>query len=155
MTEKRKKPKRKLNSVTPEFENEALPKDKGGRPTKYSPEYPALVRDFLAGGKFYFQFAQEVKVNVVTLFDWEAAHPEFHNAKKEGEKIRNSWWLEGQAVANLKNPNFNVGLFSILSRNIGGWRTRDPVERGVEGEGGTVLTVNIVKRGVGVEVDDL
>jgi hypothetical protein len=56
----------------------------GGRPTLYKPEYCQKLVEHLAEGYLYESFAALVDVHWDTLYDWEARHPEFLEAKKRG-----------------------------------------------------------------------
>lgn len=55
-----------------------------GRPSKYKPEYCQMLIEHMAKGYLYESFAGVVETCWDTLYDWEVAHPEFLEAKKEG-----------------------------------------------------------------------
>jgi hypothetical protein len=100
-----------------------------GRPSVYNSSYPGKLYKFLLSGNFFFQFAANIGVDRSTLYMWLNKYPDLFDARRKGEKDRNNWWFEAQAVENLKNSDFNVGLFCLLARNTHGWRTSDPREK--------------------------
>jgi hypothetical protein len=57
--------------------------NKGGRPTKYKPEYAEIARKLCAQCGFIdLQLAEWFKVNIDTIYHWKLKHPEFAEALK-------------------------------------------------------------------------
>lgn len=58
-----------------------------GRPTKYKPEFAEQVVPLCEHGFTDQELADFFKVNIVTLYRWKSAHPEFRNAIKSAGDI--------------------------------------------------------------------
>ena len=59
-------------------------KSKGGRPSKYKPEYCEALIEHMARGLSYEAFAAQCNVCRDTLYEWEKRYPEFFDSKKIG-----------------------------------------------------------------------
>jgi hypothetical protein len=59
----------------------------GGRPTSYRPEYAEQARKLCQLGATDAELAQFLEVNRSTIFEWQAAHPEFSDALKIGKSF--------------------------------------------------------------------
>lgn len=60
--------------------------DVGGRPTKYVPEYDAIVCNYVRENKTMEDIAKLLEVNVATVYDWQAKIPSFSEAIKRGRE---------------------------------------------------------------------
>src|SRR5690242_15932460 len=73
--------------------------NKGGRPSKYKPEYAETARKLCAQcGYTDLQLAKWFEVNVDTIYHWKLRHPEFAEALKVGKaeqeiRMRGMKWL--------------------------------------------------------------
>jgi uncharacterized protein YjcR len=73
--------------------------NKGGRPSKYKPEYAETARKLYAQcGYTDLQLAKWFEVNVDTIYHWKLRHPEFAEALKVGKaeqeiRMRGMKWL--------------------------------------------------------------
>src|ERR1700722_12950706 len=56
-----------------------------GRPTKYSDEYPAQAYKLAMLGMTDEQIASFFQISKQTLYDWQAAHPEFLDSIARGK----------------------------------------------------------------------
>jgi hypothetical protein len=75
--------------------------NRGGRPTKYKPEYAEIARKLCAQCGFIdLQLAQWFKVNVDTIYQWKLKHPEFADALKVG-KAETDDLIERATVAHI------------------------------------------------------
>jgi hypothetical protein len=75
--------------------------NKGGRPTKYKPEYAEIARKLCAQCGFIdLQLAQWFKVNIDTIYQWKIKHPEFAEALKVG-KAETDDLIERATVAHI------------------------------------------------------
>jgi hypothetical protein len=60
--------------------------NKGGRPSKYKPEFAEIAGKLCAQCGFIdLQLAQWFKVNIDTIYQWKLKHPEFAEALKVGK----------------------------------------------------------------------
>lgn len=85
----------------------------GGRPTKYKPEFCAMLIEHMKKYSFEsFAGLDEVDVHKETLYEWANAHPEFSEAKKKAFS-KNLLRLERQLVASEEisedGPKINPG----------------------------------------------
>lgn len=60
-------------------------KNKGGRPTKYKPEYTQQAVKLSKIGATDAQIADFFEVNIDTITEWKKVHPEFSVALKEAK----------------------------------------------------------------------
>ena len=60
-------------------------KNKGGRPTKYKPEYTEQAVKLSKIGATDAQIADFFEVNIDTITEWKKVHPEFSVALKEAK----------------------------------------------------------------------
>src|SRR5688572_10998862 len=98
-------------------------KKKGGRPSKYKPEYPAELSKHFGKGGSYEAFAGVVGVAIQTLYDWEKRHPEFLAAKQEGVSLSQHVWEQiGMAGMTGKISGFNATVWIFNMKNRFGWR---------------------------------
>lgn len=121
-------------------------KNKGGRPTKYRPEYcAALLKHMGEDGLSYETFAAVIGVNVDTLYAWEGRFPEFSEAKKTAFlKNRLFWEKAGLMGMAGKIPGFNATLWIFNMKNRHGWRDRIETENRTELTGKVNLNANVV-----------
>ncbi len=60
--------------------NKKKPAAKMGRPTEYRPEYCQQLITHMAKGGSFESFGADANCHRGTLYDWEAAHPDFADA---------------------------------------------------------------------------
>lgn len=97
---------------------------KTGRPTKYDPKYCEELINHMARGLSYESFAGFICVAISTIYKWEKEHPEFSEAKKEGQaRSMYSWELSGIKGMHSKNP-FNASVWIFNMKNRFNWRDR-------------------------------
>jgi hypothetical protein len=58
----------------------------GGRPTDYRPEFCKIAAEMAEGGATDFEIAQALECHPVTMWRWQAKHPEFRRALKLGKE---------------------------------------------------------------------
>lgn len=126
-------------------------KSKGGRPTKYRPEYCAqLISHMGDQGLSYDTFAAVIGVNVDTLYEWEKRHAAFSEAKKVAF-LRNKLWWERIGIAGMtgtskdKIPNFNPTVWIFNMKNRHGWRDRIETEHKGQIDSNVNLNAQVVK----------
>ena len=132
---------------------EILPKNKGGRPSKYNPKYCEEIIEFFdekpyrveyvevttAMGstykkrniipndlKFLVDFADKIKVSYVTITRWCKEHIEFCNAYKEAKELQ-----ERKLVVNGLNGSWQASFAIFTAKNILGWRDKVDIDHGV------------------------
>ncbi len=102
---------------------------KGGRPTKYKPEYCQKLIDHMAQGLSFESFAGLIDVCLDTLYEWEKKYPEFSETKKRGRRKQAIFWEgAGRDAALGKIENFNATAFVWMTKNMLGWREKQDVE---------------------------
>lgn len=65
---------------------------KTGRPTLYKPEYCSLLVNHLKNGGTMESFGSNIPCSAQTVYTWVETHPEFLEAKKEGESMRHAYY---------------------------------------------------------------
>ena len=104
------------------------PKAKGGRPTKYKPEYCELMVERGKQGKHMVQIASEIGVHIDTIHEWCDKHPPFSEAKKLSKQHCEAFWTNVLTQTAI-NGDFGVGRAPTLMFKMKacfGWRDRDP-----------------------------
>lgn len=70
----------------PEPEPEPEPEvNRGGRPSLYNPQYAITAKHLCAGGATDSILAESFGVSLNTIRNWQAAHPDFREAVREGK----------------------------------------------------------------------
>jgi hypothetical protein len=101
----------------------------GGRPTTYKPEYCELLIEHMGKGYSFESFAGTIDTHRGTLYRWEAAHPEFRDAKKAGlDKSLLFWERLGVHGASGKVKGFNPSAWIFNLKNKHLWRDKTPDE---------------------------
>jgi transposase len=125
-----------------------MKKNKGGRPTKYKPEYCELLVEHLKQGYSFETFGAIAGVFKEALYDWVAKYPEFSNAKKEGTLLGQHFWEKmGTAGAMGKIQGFNVTAWIFNMKNRYNWRDKRDIDN-TSSDGSmtpTQITFEIVK----------
>jgi len=104
-----------------------------------------LIKHMGEEGLSYETFAAVIEVNKDTLYEWEAVHPEFSEAKKLAfEKNRAFWEKIGTAGMVGKIPGFNATVWIFNMKNRHGWRDRIETENKHEVSGQINLNSHIV-----------
>lgn len=81
-----------------------------GRPTKYKPEYCALVIEMGKDGKSWAQMASALDVDRATFYHWQEQYPEFLTAFNRAKVHAQAWWEE-KASAALDTRDFNAPVW--------------------------------------------
>lgn len=68
------------------------PKKPNGRPSEYKPEYCGQLIEHMRGGGSIEAFAGVVGKAKQTIYNWCEEHPEFLDARKEGEGLLNQFY---------------------------------------------------------------
>jgi hypothetical protein len=67
-------------------------REKPGQPSKYKPDYGAMLITHMADGLSFESFGGVIGVCAKTLYNWGESHPEFLQAKKSGETLSLLYW---------------------------------------------------------------
>lgn len=113
--------------------------------SKYKPEYCKIAEEIGSKGKSKYGIAAAIGVSRPTIDAWEEVHAEFSVSLKKSESNRQDFY-ENLFLENMCNEKFNVGVAAMLTRNVVGWRTRDPVEPTVINVGGNIVGLEDMKR---------
>lgn len=123
-----------------------MAKNKGGRPTKYKPEYCELLLTHMGKGFSYDSFAGVVGVWKDVLYDWEKKFPEFSHSKKKGRAAGlKTMEAMGLAGAMGKIKNFNLGAWCFFMKNVYHWSDRREVSIGNDSKGVLKLAYKLDK----------
>ena len=126
---------------------------KTGRPTKYHPTYCQKLRTFFRRRTPYrtineiareegvvsrirqandppllVDFARTIKVHLATLYDWEKAHPQFHEALEEARALQEKYYVTC-GVLGLTNPT----ITALILKNNHGYKDREDASRVPDG----------------------
>jgi hypothetical protein len=84
--------------------------NKGGRPSKYRPDYAEQAEQLCRGGAINEGLADFFGVDVVTIHRWSRAHPEFARALSKGK-----------LVVDVRSPKpvGNCPVFAAPGRQVG------------------------------------
>lgn len=118
-------------------------KNKGGRPTKYRPEYCELLISHMESGLSFESFAGAIGVTKQIIYDWLERHPEFLDAKKIADpKCQLFYEKIGRSAMAGKIPNFNTAVWIFNMKNRFGWVDR--LEQKHTGEVGIKLEYSLL-----------
>ncbi len=135
--------------------NNRPPRKGEGRPSKYKPEYCQEIIKYFdiehykiiqikTKGKnfekieekevanslqFISGFARKIDVNVDTLREWKANHPEFSAAFTRAKELQHEMMVNN-ASKGLYNPNFLI----FAMKNMHEWRDRTEIDHGLTDE---------------------
>lgn len=99
--------------------------NKCGRPSKYKPEYDALVEAHLSEGYSFASFAAIPGVHIDTLYEWMDKHPSFSEAVNKGRALGMAEWeriLKIQALSAKGNTAAIIYAMKNLYRDH--WQDR-------------------------------
>ena len=131
-TAKASKPKLEPNRINPII-TKSGENSKGGRPSKYRPEYCSQLIIHMAKGLSFESFGAAVGVNQDTLHEWAKVHTPFSEAKKEAWSQNLLFWEEiGIKGMTGKIPGFNATIWIFNLKNRFKWRD---VHHATEAEG--------------------
>tara|TARA_R110000868_G_scaffold340630_1_gene601325 strand:+ start:95 stop:556 length:462 start_codon:yes stop_codon:yes gene_type:complete len=89
-----------------------------GRPTKYKPEYDAMLLDHYKKGYSFESFVWHVDCDPATLYEWAKLHPSFNEAKRRGEALGRYFWENlGKGGASGQVPGFNSTAWVFMMKN--------------------------------------
>ena len=106
---------------------EKKPKNKGGRPSKYKPEYCQRVINLMSSGYDFRACCGNIGISHDTGYQWIKKHPEFADAVKEGRSRCYEWFLN-QGLKNLDNKSFNSTVWYMMMKNIHQWKDKHETE---------------------------
>lgn len=105
--------------------------DSMGAPTKYHPKFCQMLIDHMASGLSFESFGAVTNTCEKTLYNWEAAHPDFLQAKGVGlTKCRSFWESLGVAGSSGHLPGFNSSAWKFNLQNRFKWTDRQDVTSG-------------------------
>lgn len=88
-----------------------LPKpQETGRPTKYKPEYNALIQMWGTEGKSRAEMCSLLNIGRTTLNDWERQFPAFRDSLARAREHSQAWW-ERKAQVSLGKKHFQAQLW--------------------------------------------
>lgn len=107
------------------------PKDKlkVGRHTDYRVEHCEALIESAKQGESLIEFAASIPCAMATVYLWLEKHPEFMEAKKIAEPLRERWWVNaGKAMMTGQVEKANATIFVWMTKNMLKWRDRHDVE---------------------------
>lgn len=110
-----------------------------GRPSKYDPEYCELVVLHMSQGKALRSFGPKVNVHLDTLYEWQAAHPEFSEAIKKGRDKQYAFLeekgLDGFFNTSITNEDgskvncsLNTRVWELFMQNMFDWSRKTDIK---------------------------
>lgn len=99
-----------------------------GRPSKYYPELADKVIELMKTGVSREELCYQLNIAHSTLQQWEKNHPEFSAALKDGTHYSCGWWM-GEGRLNIKNKEFNSGLWFMNMKNRFNWSDKREVKQ--------------------------
>jgi hypothetical protein len=105
----------------------SIPKNLGGRPTDYLPEYcDDIVNWFLDESvvplPLFADYAIKLGVSRETLHEWRRVHPEFSDAYKKAKAIQKARWIKGSLQGKF-NPAFTI----FFGKNVFKWTDKQEI----------------------------
>jgi hypothetical protein len=95
----------------------------GGRPTDYDPDFhPANIIELMKEqGYTAVQVVRDWDIDITTLHEWCAAHPEFSKAYTRAKNYRTAWWMDKaqQGIFTGENEHFDSRLFGLMMKYNG------------------------------------
>jgi hypothetical protein len=104
------------------------PRDPGGRPTKFKPEYVEQVQDYMGQGYSLTAFAGSIRVSRETVYEWERVIPEFSDAVKSARAMRVNSLEGGLLSKELGGPQITARIFALKNACPPEWRDKHEVE---------------------------
>lgn len=101
--------------------------NKGGRPTKYKPEYCDLVIEKMNQGFSKEAMAGHIGISKSTLYEWTKKHKEFSNAIKEGVELSRVFW-EDIGITGVLAGQGNATMWAFNMKNRFGWADKKEIE---------------------------
>lgn len=98
--------------------SDAVVRRSPGQPTLYKPEYCQLLIDHMTQGFSYETFPAVIGVAKQTIYNWEAAHPEFLDAKNTAMVQCRLFW-EGLGIklaTGAIQGNAAIWIFNMINR---------------------------------------
>jgi len=115
------------------------PKNKGGRPSGYKPEFCSKVIEVGKQGAGKCEMSVAVCGSYMTFQRWQEEHPEFLEAVKEATRESQAWWeRRGREATFGKVPGFNATAFIFNMKN----RFKEDWSDRAESGGGLNATLN-------------
>lgn len=95
-----------------------------GRPKRpFLVEYCSMLIEYMSKGLPFEGFAGHISTSRDTLYRWVDEHPDFCDAKKEGEAKSYDWWSRLAIKAATGGiPGFQTGVYVFNMKNRFGWR---------------------------------
>ena len=148
-------------------------KGRGGRPSKYKPEYARIAKALIKAGQTIPEIADVFGISVSTVWVWRSAHPEFLQAFLESNENfdRRVELALGQRAVGYDHdevkvfnnngvplivpirrhipPDVNAARFWLQARQNDKWRVKEEVEVTSDGE-----AFMKIWRGMGGKKDD-
>jgi len=110
---------------------------KGGRPSKYKPEYCEAIVAHMAEGASATSFAASIGVSRSTITEWASEHPEFSAAVTRGKTMCAAWWEKlARTNAMTGDGNATLTVFGLKNMAPDDWREKQEVEH----SGGVTVT---------------
>lgn len=120
-------------------------KSKGGRPSKYKPEYCEQLKELFKEGYDFRSACGKLGINQTTGDRWCKRYPEFCLAKKEGKDMSYAFFIE-KGLANLSDKGFNTTLWYMMMKNMHGWRDKHEQEIRLGEEKDNKLIIKLEKQ---------
>lgn len=116
-----------------EIEGELIPKDQGGRPSKFKKEHIGEILDLMQQGYTNTRICATLNIPGATFYRWINENEDMKEAYEIGKEKREAWWEEvGMAGMMGKIPRFNATVYDKLTKQKLNWKDDDDKVKGTQ-----------------------
>lgn len=116
------------------------PKNKGGRPTKYSKDICEKLPDMFRGGESVAEVCCALNIHKDTFYEWVKKYPRFSDAYKKGLQNSEAWWSRLGRNGSTGDVKIQPATWIFNMKNRFGWKDRIEQEHSGEISGGLVVS---------------
>lgn len=100
-----------------------------GRPTKYNKNFhPDDYIRLCRNGMTLAEICLEWNVWHSSIYKWRDEHPEFSSAIKEGNKLREAWWIKVGKKLMLEKRAGGSAYWIFFMKNVCKWQEKSETE---------------------------
>jgi len=102
-------------------------KNKGGRPTDYTPEMGEQILDLMNSGLSLAASAAEINVHRQRVYEWMERHPEFADTIRLAQ-VKRLLFLERRLLSAEAGPVVTSTIFALKNAGPEDWRDKQEIE---------------------------
>lgn len=115
------------------------PKNKGGRPTKYSVALANRLPDMFKNGESVAEVCLALEISKDTFYAWVKKHKRFSDAYKKGLCKSEAWWSRLGRAGSQGSVKIQPATWIFNMKNRFGWSDRIEQQHSGEVSGGLVI----------------